>query len=120
MNSGGLLVLAIGVVLIIIALRGTQSSVFPGLFTSSGSDSTGNTPTIGPGGGGVAGMGCPSCYKPYVYLGVQWCIWDGTCGLSSTLPSVIQPNSSNSTNSNGTNNGTSSNGTGSVGNFMGV
>lgn len=36
MNVGGLIVLTIGIFLLVIALRGTQNQVFPGLFNLSG------------------------------------------------------------------------------------
>lgn len=67
MNVAGILVVAVGVVLVIIALRGTQSDVFPGLFPKPGTGSMTVTP-----GGDILGPGislpdsqgnCPSGYK---------------------------------------------------------
>jgi hypothetical protein len=87
MNISGTLIVVIGVILIIMALKNTQGALFPGLFPSSGTGS--NPPVVGPGGTGIAGLGCPPCYHPYTYLGVQWCMLDSVqCLLSNNMPTT--------------------------------
>ena len=46
MNIGGLVVIALGVVIVIIALRGSQSSVFPGLFPAASSAASSTTSAV--------------------------------------------------------------------------
>lgn len=97
MNISGAVVVAVGVILIVIALRNTQSNVFPFFFSNpNGTTTTPAAPVIGPGGTGVAGLGCPPCYSPFTYLGVQWCKLDSiSCllsnGLSTTNAQSIVP-----------------------------
>lgn len=74
MNIAGVIVIALGALLIIIALRGTQDKVFPWFFSSSGSSSGGggNTkPTIP--GLSCDTYKCPSGSQCVMLLGIPTC-----------------------------------------------
>lgn len=72
MNIAGLVVIAAGLVLVIIALRGSQSVVFPGLFPAANSSTPGYTPSQRTNGISPTNGSCPNgwiliggkCYDP--------------------------------------------------------
>lgn len=86
MNVAGLIVIGAGLFLIVVALRNTQSQVFP-FFFSNGSGSSSGT-----GGSGILGMGCPSGYHPVTVLGVQWCFSNIIPNSSQTGPGQSSSN----------------------------
>lgn len=74
MNIGALVLVALGLVVVIIALRGTQSQVFPGLFNQS-SSSTSSSPQPAPVGSGSQlknpnpDGSCPAGTRPVLVSG---------------------------------------------------